>query len=241
MGLLDQIKTMADLPPGPITLRGLLGKRKESLMDYNQNPITIEKFQTGKEEYLKKQDLNYYTRTTTKDQIDKFRNWYKPGSKRADGNGYNSLESLEPNFRNTLENFIKAVYDRTGYMMKIGTVHKDRVTRSPEAQDALFERGEQFTKAKSFESAHNYGLGADFSIFHPSDKKKVLWDDDKFREIGGIADEYGLQNLIGERDGYHDPGHFMPKGWGKPEDADAKRQQYYDQKQGGFNTRRESQ
>ena len=168
-----------------------------------------------------------YLESTNQSQIDSFINWYKPGSTRADGNGYNSLESLEPDFRNKLEYFIKAVYDRTGYMMKIGTVHKDRVTRSPEAQDALFAKGKKVTKAKSFESAHNYGLGADFSIFHPSDKKKVLWDENKFEEIAKIADEYDLQNLTAKRDKFHDPGHFMPKGWKKPDNADDLRKHYY--------------
>ena len=55
MLLLDQIKQGAGLPPGPITLRGLLGGRKEGLMDYNQNQATIDKFQKGKEYHLERQ------------------------------------------------------------------------------------------------------------------------------------------------------------------------------------------
>ena len=100
--------------------------------------------------------------------------------------------------------------------------------------------GEKVTKAKSFESAHNYGLGADFSIFHPTNNKKVLWDDKYWEDIAKIADEYDLQNLTMKSDKFHDPGHFMPKGWKKPDDADDQRQQYYDsinnflKKQGGL-------
>jgi hypothetical protein len=258
-GLLDQIKQGANLPPGQITPENIMKSglmsddRQPSLM--NTDLATIKKFKTEKEEYLEKQERSYdkrntyanvYTYKTTKKQIDNFKQWYEPDeSGRKDGNGYTSLQSLDPNFSGRLLSFIKDVYDSTGYMLKVGTVPKDTVTRSPETQDALYAKGKDFTKAKSFESPHNYGKGADFSIFHYSDNTKSLWshklpilDQEKIEKI---ADKYRLKNFRKAKgDPIDDSGHFQPKEWKKPDDANEKREEYYEQKrigEGGFNTR----
>jgi len=189
MGLLDRIKTMADLPPGPITAQGLMSDDKQPSL-------------------MRPQSFNFpEPKAISTKAVDSFADWYKKGNR-----GYKTMQSLNPEFREPLQGLIDDVYRTTGMMMKVNTLGKGGGFRTPQQQQKMFESGS--SEARPFQSAHSFGIGVDFSIFDPNSKKgEVLYDKNLYREIGNIALRHGLQNdaTIG------DYNHLMPLGWKTPE------------------------
>ena len=197
-GLLDQIKQGAGLPPGPITAQGLMSDDKQPSLMRPQHPFNFPE-----------------PKAISTKAVDSFKDWYKEGNR-----GYKTMQSLDPKFRVPLQGLIDDVYRTTGMMMKVNTLKKAGGFRTPEQQQKMYkkwamgERGEGTSPAKPFQSAHNFGLGVDFSIFKPDSKTgEITYEDNLYKEIGNIALRHGLQNGAS----FGDRNHLMPLGWKTPE------------------------
>tara|TARA_B100000470_G_scaffold28079_1_gene18345 strand:+ start:889 stop:1860 length:972 start_codon:yes stop_codon:yes gene_type:complete len=228
MELLDQIKQGAGLPPGPITLRGLLGGRKEGLMDYNQNQATIDKFQKGKEYHLERQ--KFREEVIDPFQAEKERYLRKPEMRER--RDYATIKSMgasdfSTNTQRMLEELIQKAKSKGLNVHFIGAKpgSKDS-TRTMDRQADLFKTGRKPTKGKEDEfgytdkgsvdkdpdadatvtdalagqSLHNYpGLAIDFA-FDPDTTKDQMYREGKWAKKGD--NEFGFSvedfNTIGK-------------------------------------------
>ena len=218
---------MADLPPGPITLRGLLGGRKEGLMDYNQNQATIDKFQKGKEYHLERQ--KFREEVIDPFQAEKERYLRKPEMRER--RDYATIKSMgasdfSTNTQRMLEELIQKAKSKGLNVHFIGAKPggKDS-TRTMKRQADLFKTGRKPTKGKEAEfgytdrgsvvdpdadatvtnalageSLHNYpGLAIDFA-FDPKTTGDQMYRRGKWKKKGD--NEFGFSredfNTIGK-------------------------------------------
>lgn len=101
------------------------------------------------------------------------------------------IDTLEPGFKDTVEIVLKEAEEATGH--KWGVV---QARRSIAEQDALYAQGrtkpgQNVTKAKGGQSAHNFGLAVDLV---PIKDKKEWWSAPRslFLKMAEIAEKHGL-------------------------------------------------
>lgn len=107
-----------------------------------------------------------------------------------------NLQDLAPFFSQLLQLAIAEAQEQ-GY-----PIHLFEGYRSPQRQDYLFEQGRSrdgkiITKAKAWQSWHQFGLAADLAFKHDG---KWRWDnDDPWDKVHDIMHEYGFETLSWER------------------------------------------
>ena len=222
MGLLDQIKQGAGLPPGPITAQGLMsGEEASGLMNLPQMQY--------KRDRQKKPDTKHPS-------IRRFENIWKSG-----GHGEKLLSTLAPEFAEPMSGAVKEIYDKEGIM-----IYPYKAYRSPKQQQAEVDEGD--SEARPYQSSHQFGLGLDIVVLNKDSnnpdpltikKNDLDWggknNKSDYKKIGKYLDKYGLQNLGWVKNPHHkdrvtdkksphydmyefgDYGHIMPKGWEKSE------------------------